>query len=183
MSNGGDVPAGAPPRAGGGGSRAALVVLGLLVLAGVGVGGYLIGRSSADTKKAKAEGRRAGEALYAKGTPRYQAIYRAGFAAGQAAGTKTGVRQGAELGRKVGLEQGQRIGQLQGERQGIVSGANAALGGFSGWQPGAFYIVKVEPGSQGVPFRIAFRKLMQANARYAICANDPADVCTEPTGG
>jgi hypothetical protein len=185
MSNGAEGPAAEP---GSGRSRAWLyVVLALLAVAGAAVGFYFIGRSSADASGAKAEGKRAGEALYAKNTPRYRAIVQAGFAAGRKEGIGTGRlqgrRQGAEVGRRIGLDKGKKIGQLQGERQGIASGAKAALGGFTDWQPGSFYIVKFVPGAQGVPFVIDSRKLMQSNLRYAICTNNPGDVCTEAVGG
>ena len=82
--------------------------------------------------------------------------------------------------RKVGFERGQKVGQLQGQRQGIQSGANAALGGFTDWQPGSFYIVKFGTGTGGVPFVIDSRKQMSSDERYAICANNPGDICTAP---
>jgi hypothetical protein len=91
------------------------------------------------------------------------------------------VKVGAERGRKVGFERGQKAGQLQGQRQGIVSGANAALGQFTDWQPGSFYIVKFGTGTGGVPFVIDSRTQMSSSERYAICANNPGDICTEPT--
>jgi hypothetical protein len=185
MTNGADAPAAEP---GTGRSRTWLyVVLALLAVAGAAVGFYFIGRSSADASGAKAEGRREGAALYAKNSPRYRAIYQAAFAAGRKEGFSNGRlegrRQGAESGRKLGLEKGKAIGQLQGQRKGIVSGATAALGGLTDWQVGNFYIVKFASGEQGVPFRIDSRKLMDSNLRYAICANNPGDVCTQSIGG
>jgi hypothetical protein len=191
MSNGAEVPPatpGPPPAPGSGRSRTWLyVVLALLAVAGAAVGFYFIGRSSADTSGAKAEGKREGAALYAQNSPRYRAIYQAGFAAGRkegfSSGRLEGRRQGAETGRKLGLDKGKAIGQLQGERKGIVSGATAALGGFTDWQVGDLYIVKFAAGAQGVPFKIDSRKPMDSNLRYAICANNTADVCTERIGG
>jgi hypothetical protein len=117
---------------------------------------------------------------FAPGTPRYQAIYNSGFRAGRTAGVKVGERAGAEKGAKVGLERGTSVGRLQGERRGITSGANAALGGFASWQTGDYYIVKLAAGAHGVRYRIDVRKLMDAHKRYAICAADPADVCSRP---
>jgi hypothetical protein len=168
-----------------------LGVLALLAIVGAGVGFYFVGRSSADTSAARREGRRQGAAQFAPGRPGYQRIYNAGYntgyQAGQAAGVRAGRvqgrRQGAETGTKLGLEKGRQIGTLQGQRQGIVAGAKAALGGFTDWQPGSFYLVKLVPGQQGVPFRIDSRKLVAGNLRYAICANDPAAICTERIGG
>jgi hypothetical protein len=191
MTNGAEVPPATPAPPGPPGSdrsRAWLyVVLALLAVAGAAVGFYFIGRSSADAAGAKAEGKREGAALYAKNSPRYRAIYQAGFAAGRKEGFSSGKLegrlQGAEKGRKLGLEKGKQIGQLQGERKGIVSGASAALGGFTDWQTGSFYVVKFAPGKQGVPFVIDSRKQMDTKLRYAICSNNPADVCTETIGG
>jgi hypothetical protein len=190
MTDGTDVPPAAPtPPGPGRGSRrpAVLAVLALLAIAGAAVGFYFVGRSSADTAGARAEGRRQGEARFAPGTARYRQIYTRGFDAGRTAGVREGRvegrRQGAEAGRKLGLDKGRQIGKLQGQRQGIVSGAKAALGGFTDWQTGAFYLVRFAAGAQGVPFRIDSRKLMASNRRYAICANDPAAVCTQPIGG
>jgi len=117
---------------------------------------------------------------FARGTPRYQTIYNAGFRVGHAAGLTAGERAGAEKGAKVGLEHGEAIGQLQGEREGIASGAAAALGGFASWHTGNYYVVKLAQGEQGVPYRIDVRKLMDTDRRYAICAADPADVCIKP---
>jgi hypothetical protein len=192
MTNGAEVPPATPAPPGAGAdadrSRAWLyVLLAVLAVAGAAVGFYFVGRSSADTAGARAKGKREGEALYAKNSPRYRAIYQAAFAAGRKEGIGTGRlqgrRQGAETGRKLGLDQGKAIGQLQGERKGIVSGATAALGGFTDWQPGSFYVVKFANGKLGVPFAVDSRKLMASNLRYAICANNPGDVCTEPVGG
>jgi hypothetical protein len=191
MSNGAEVPPATPTPPGpaeSGRSRAWLyVVLALFAVAGAAVGFYFIGRSSADASGAKAEGKREGAALYAKNSPRYRAIYQAGFTAGRkegfSSGRLAGRRQGAEQGRKLGLDKGKQIGQLQGERKGIVSGATAALGGLTDWQPGSFYIVKFATGKQGVPFVVDSRKEMDTNLRYAICANNTADVCTETIGG
>jgi len=167
------------------------MALALLVVAAVAVAAYLLGRSAANARGAYdrgyARGRAATAREFARGTPRYQTIYNSGFRAGHAAGLTAGRRQGeragAEKGDKLGLQRGRRIGQLTGERQGIVSGADAALGGFADWQVGDYYIVKLAQGAQGVRFRIDVRKLMETDRRYAICANDPGDVCAKPISG
>jgi hypothetical protein len=173
----------APPPAGSR-RRAAWIALAVLVLAAVAVAAYFLGRSAANAPGAYdrgyAQGRKAMAREFVRGAPGYQNIYNAGFRVGHAAGMTAGERAGAEKGAKVGLEHGKAIGQLQGERTGIASGAGAALGGFASWQPGNYYVVKLARGEQGVPYRIDVRKLMDTNKRYAICANDPADVCTKP---
>ena len=169
----------APTSRGGG-----WIVLAVLIVAGVALAAYFIGRSAANAPGAYdrgyAQGRKAMALEFAPGTAHYGAIYNTGFQAGYPSGLKTGERAGAEKGAKVGLEHGTAIGRLRGQRTGIASGAGAALGGFPSWQPGNYYVVKLARGEQGVPYRIDVRKLMDTNRRYAICANDPADVCTKP---
>jgi hypothetical protein len=162
-----------------------VLVLGvLLALAAVGAGAYFLGKEAADAdgaeKRGERQGREAEAATYAPGTSRYQAIYRRGVAAGTAAGRRAGERTGAERGRRVGIERGERVGELQGEREGITSGANAALGGLDDWTPGAWYVVKFGTGANGVPYAVDSRKQMSPSERYAICAANPGDICTEP---
>jgi hypothetical protein len=166
--------------ASGGSNRAVIGLVAVLVLAAVAVGFYFIGKAAADDQAAENRGVQKGEAKFEKGTAGYNAIYEAGRAAGEKAGTQTGEVAGAERGRKVGFEKGQKAGQLQGERQGIESGATAALGGFTDWQAGSFYIVKFGTGTGGVPFVIDSRTQMSSDERYAICKINPGDVCTEP---
>jgi hypothetical protein len=172
MSNGTTAP--------GGPNRAVIGLVAVLALAAVAVGFYFIGKAAADDQAAEKRGVEKGQAEFAQGTPGYQRIFAAGRAAGEQAGQRTGEAVGAERGRKVGFEKGQKAGQLQGERQGIESGANAALGQFTDWQPGSFYIVKFGTGTGGVAFVIDSRTQMSNDERYAICANNPGDICTEP---
>jgi hypothetical protein len=161
------------------------------VLAGVAVGAYFIGRSAADADAAEErgveKGREAVAAQYERGAPGYERIYQAGFRAGQASGERAGQARGeargAERGRRVGVQQGERVGRLEGERQGIQEGAEAALGGFSAWEAGAWYVVRYATGQQGVPYAVAARRQMATNERYAICADNPAHICTEPIAG
>jgi hypothetical protein len=186
MSNG--TPAAAPES---GGSNRLLIVLWVVAVVAVGVGAYFVGKAAADAggaeKKGERQGRAAEAATYAPGTSKYQAIYRkgenSGRATGERLGRREGERQGAERGRKVGFERGEKVGTLKGERAGVVSGANAALGGLTGWDVGSWYIVKMATGANGVPYAVAQRKEMSVNDRYAICADNPADVCTERVPG
>ena len=181
----------APGEEPGSTNRLAWILGVLLALVAVGVAAFFGGKAAADAdgaeKRGKREGRAAEAATYAPGTPRYQRIYRRGQAEGRAEGTRIGrqqgERQGAERGRKVGFERGERAGELEGEREGIVSGANAALGGLTGWDVGSFYIVKFVTGTGGVPYAVSQRKELLDNERYAICADNPADICTEPVAG
>jgi len=171
MSNGTTAP--------GGPNRVVIGLVAALLLAAVAVGFYFIGKSAADDKAAEQRGVDKGEAEFAKGTPGYRRIFAAGVVSGRTAGRTQGVRVGAERGAKVGFEKGQKAGQLQGESQGIQSGSTAALGGFTDWQPGSFYIVKFGTGTAGVSFVIDSRTQMSNDERYAICANNPGDICTE----
>ncbi|HVE67828.1 MAG TPA: hypothetical protein VNB64_04535 [Solirubrobacteraceae bacterium] len=171
-----------------GSNRLALILGVIVALLAVGAAAFFGGKAAADADGAedrgKRDGREAEAATYASGTPKYQAIYRRGQVAGRAEGTRIGrrqgERQGAERGRRVGFERGERVGELEGEREGIESGANAALGGITGWDVGSFYIVKVVTGSNGVPYSVSQRKEMVDDERYAICAANPNDICTEP---
>ena len=140
MANGTDVPppqpAATPPTpaqpgdASGGGKRAGLVALVVVLIAGAGVAGYFIGDSAADASKAKKDGRAAGEAAvraqYLPGTPGYSAIFDAGRAAGSAAGRRTGVALGVKQGTAAGFEHGHSTGKAQG----VADGAAAALGNY-----------------------------------------------------
>jgi hypothetical protein len=108
------------------------------------------------------------------GAPGYNDIYQQGFAAGKANGTQQGQAQGAAQGEQAGLEQGKQ----QGVEQGTSAGATQALGGFTTWEPGAPYVVKVKAGSSSVPNQISSRTQMQPETDYALCRDDPSQVCT-----
>ena len=109
-----------------------------VLLVAIGVGGWVLGSSSADLSGAEARGFAAGKA---KGeTTGYAAGLKKGIRTGSAAGDKAGFargrKQGLAAGRKAGLEQGTR----EGYASGVSAGRTAALGGLSssGW-----YIVQV----------------------------------------
>jgi hypothetical protein len=145
----------------------------------VGVGGYLIGHNIGQTDERD---------NFDAGAPGYNDIYQQGFTAGKAAGAQQGQAKGAAQGEQTGLEQGEQQGKQQGEQQGKQQGvaegtkvgADAALGGFSTWKPGAPYVVKVETGSGSVPYQISSRTLMTADTDYALCKDAPTQVCTVP---
>lgn len=176
-------PPGTPAAPASKSNRGTSILLAVVLAAGVGVAAYFIGHSAADAKGAEDRGITKGEQEYAKGTPGYKRIFAAGAAAGRVAGRATGEKQGAERGDKIGLEKGEKIGQLKGEQEGIASGANAALGGFGDWQADSYYLVQVAQGEQGVPYRIVVRKPVAAGERYAVCADNSSDICSEPIQG
>ena len=144
-----------------------------LVAAALGVGGYLVGHNVGQSNERD---------NFDAGAPGYNDIYQQGFAAGKAKGTQQGQAQGAAQGEQAGLEQGKQQGVEQGKQQGVEQGTSAgatqALGGFTTWEPGAPYVVKVKAGSNSVPYQISSRTQMQPDTDYALCHDDPSQVCT-----
>jgi len=140
-----------------------------LVAAVLGVGGYLVGHNIGQSNERD---------NFDAGAPGYNDIYQQGFAAGKDQGTQQGQAQGAAQGEQAGLEQGKQQGQQQGVEQGTSAGATQALGGFTTWEPGVPYVIKVRAGSDSVPYQISSRTQMQPDTDYALCRNDPTQVCT-----
>jgi hypothetical protein len=142
-----------------------------LVAVVLGVGGYLVGHNIGQSNERDD---------FDAGAPGYNDIYQQGFAAGKSEGTQQGQAQGAAQGQQAGLEQGQQ----KGVEQGTSAGATQALGGFTTWEPGAPYVIKVKAGSTSVPYQISSRTQMQPDTDYALCQSDPSQVCTveEPSG-
>lgn len=154
-----------------------------LVLA---VAGYALGNS---------RGASSTEDEYAEGQPKYEEIYNAGAtagstvgeAAGQQEGEKTGRAEGVAAGQKVGFEKGEQAGEQQGKQEGLAqgqaegreAGAAAALG-FSSWQTGVPYIVRVEQSQTAdVPYTISTRTLMAEGKAYALCTGSTTQVCVK----
>ena len=169
--------------------RAALVAVALVALAAVAAGAYFAGRAAADSagaaRRGYLRGQAAGAGEYRPGLPRYTRIFQRGFGAGRAAGVKEGMRQGeligAEKGRKAALDQGATdIGELQADAGVITAASRAALGGYASWQTDSFYIVRMDDGEQGVPYRVQARFEMQTDERYAVCADKATEICLKP---
>jgi hypothetical protein len=148
-----------------------------LVAAVLGVGGFLVGHNVGQNNERD---------NFDAGAPGYNVIYQQGFEAGKGQGTQQGQAQGAAKGEQTGLEQGEQTGlqqgkqqgEQQGYKQGTSAGATQALGGFTTWEPGAPYVVKVKSGSGSVPYQISSRTQMQPNTDYALCHDEPSQVCT-----
>lgn len=115
----------------------AAAIAAVVLLLTAGVGGWILGASSADASGAKAEG------------------YSAGVDAGKKAGAVSGAREGRIAGKKEGLSQGRQTGFAAGKKagvaegtkagvsQGIATGRSSALAGLGpGW-----YVVQI--GSDG----------------------------------
>jgi hypothetical protein len=148
-----------------------------LVAAVLGVGGFLVGHNVGQNNERD---------NFDAGAPGYNVIYQQGFEAGKGQGTQQGQAQGAAKGEQTGLEQGEQTGlqqgkqqgEQQGYKQGTSAGATQALGGFTTWESGAPYVVKVKSGSGSVPYQISSRTQMQPNTDYALCHDEPSQVCT-----
>ena len=122
----------------------AAAVAGTLLLIGVGVGGWLIGTSSADASGAEARGFQAGasqgqESGFTDGRAQ-------GRVEGRRAGKAEGLKQGRADGLKTGKAQGLAEGRTEGRAAGIAEGRAAALTGLS---PGGWYIVRVGSDAAG----------------------------------
>lgn len=154
-----------------------------LVLA---VAGYALGNS---------RGVSSTEDEYAEGQPKYEEIFNAGAtagttvgeAAGEKSGEKTGRAEGVAAGQKAGFEKGEEAGEEKGKQEGLEqgqaegreAGATAALG-FSSWQTGVPYIVRVEQSQTAdVPYTISTRTLMEEGKAYALCTGSTTQVCVK----
>ena len=78
------------------------------------------------------------------------------------------------------MEQGKAQGQAEGDATGVKNGANAALGGFGGWDTKSPYIITMETGSGNVPYTISSRQPMSPNNAYRICAGTTDQLCAIP---
>lgn len=134
----------------------------LLVLA-AGVGGWMLGSSSADASGAEARGFDAG----------VQEGRSTGFAAGRQEGRREGklegLAQGEQKGRAAGLRTGRTQGREQGREEGYASGLSegrsSALGGLS---PGNWYIVQVGQDETGVSVASSTPVSPDASQCYAV---------------
>jgi tRNA A-37 threonylcarbamoyl transferase component Bud32 len=122
----------------------AAAVAGALLLIGVGVGGWLIGTSSADASGAEARGFQEGAS---QGKQSGFTDGRAqGRVEGRRAGKAEGLKQGRADGLKTGKAQGLAEGRTEGRAAGIAEGRSAALAGLT---PGGWYIVRVGSDAAG----------------------------------
>lgn len=117
--------------------RAVLTVLvGLAVVAA----GFVVGRTTGP-------GARAGE--------RFEQGYRAGLDVGQS----SGIEQGRALQLGLSVPPSSRTAVQEAFEAGYAAGANDVFGTYDGgWAFGRPYLVVLEPGSDGVTYRIARRQ-------------------------
>lgn len=168
--------------------RRRAILVGLAAAIVVGAAAFFAGRETVDVQAAEERGFDRGQAEATRelrpGNPRYKLIYDRGYKAGRAAGlregSQAGAGRGAENGRQVSLVTGGEQEPLQGDEESIQAGAEAALGGFTDWDTGVFYVVTVTSGQGGVPFRIEGRRKLETSQRYAVCERSETSLCREP---
>ncbi len=102
---------------------------GAFLLAGAGVGGWIIGSSQADASGAEARGYEQGKESGQKAG--FAAGKREGLEQGRAAGVKTGRAQGRKTGFAAGRNKGEEEGRASGYASGYAEGRSTALGGLA----------------------------------------------------
>ena len=150
------------------------VLVVLVLAAGLVVGGYFLGYSSADRDGQRAKGRAAGlkigtakgyedgradgGALYEEGTPGYEGIYQKGHRAGRKKGHAEGVAEG--------------------EESGYAAGNETAFAGFDGgWEIGGWYLVHFGQPPAGDRYFIESRIRMETGETYHMCPYDADEIC------
>jgi serine/threonine-protein kinase len=118
----------------------AAAVAGVLLLIGAGVGGWLLGTSSADASGAEARGFQEGA------SQGQQSGFTDGRAQGRVEGRRAGKAEGLRQGRAEGRKAGRAQGLEQGRAAGVAEGRSAALAGLT---PGGWYIVRVGSDDAG----------------------------------
>ncbi len=135
----------------------------VLLIGAAGVGGWMLGASSADASGAESRGVEAGRV---EGQ-------RAGYAEGQADGRRAGKREGLAQGEKKGRAAGLTAGRAQGEETGRAAGYAAGVGdgrssALSGLSPGSWYIVRVGRDGSGARVTTSSSVASDASRCYAV---------------
>jgi hypothetical protein len=117
---------------------------GAFLLAGAGVGGWIIGSSQADASGAEARGYEQGQESGQKAG--FAAGKREGLEQGRASGVKTGKAQGRKAGFADGREKGEEEGRAAGYSSGYAEGRSTALGGLAA---GGWYVLRVGSDANG----------------------------------
>ena len=124
--------------------RSALVVLLAVLAGGAAFGFVMLGRATASASASRQDG------------------YRSGYADGLQAGTDQGRREGRALQEGAELPPAARRPVHDAFDAGYVAGANDAFGNYDGgWAYRTRYVITLEPGSNGVTYRIVSRALAQ----------------------
>jgi len=117
-------------------------VAAVLLIGAVGVGGWMLGSSSADASGAESRGFAAGR--IAGQQTGFENGVKKGRGDGKREGLAQGRKEGQKAGRAAGLKAGREQGRTEGVAEGVSQGRSTALSGLS---PGSWYIVRV--GSDG----------------------------------
>jgi len=145
---------------------AGLVILGAIVAAGL----FAVGRATADTHGARADG-------YASG---HAAGYSAGYSAGLVAGGAQGRQEGRALQEGSALPSNAQQPVQDAFNAGYVAGVNDAFGGYDGgWALSAPYVITLVPGSGKIVYQFSSRTPMVPNVNYYLCP-DGHSVCQQP---
>src|SRR5262245_8903907 len=117
---------------------------GAFLLAGAGIGGWIIGSSQADASGAEARGYEQGQESGQKAG--FAAGRRAGLAQGRTAGIKVGKTQGRKAGFTAGRDKGEEEGRASGYSSGYAEGRATALGGLAS---GGWYVLRIGSDANG----------------------------------
>jgi hypothetical protein len=122
----------------------------------------LLGRASADTGAARAEG------------------YRSGHASGVREGHAEGVREGRAVQLTLSLPPGSQDVARAAYNAGYAAGANDVFGGYDGgWGLSTPYLVTLGQGGGGVTYRIDSRTPLRDGVNYYLCPQTHK-ICQEP---
>jgi tRNA A-37 threonylcarbamoyl transferase component Bud32 len=117
---------------------------GAFLLAGAGIGGWIIGSSQADASGAEARGYEQGRESGQKAG--FAAGKREGLEQGRAAGIRTGRAQGRKTGFAAGRNTGEEEGRASGYASGYAEGRSTALGGLAA---GGWYVLRIGSDENG----------------------------------
>jgi hypothetical protein len=152
-----------------GGRTARTVVLVVVALA-VAVGLVALGRVTAGTGAARADGVKQGRA----------AGYAAGYADGVHEGRAAGVAEGRALQVPLGLPSGTGDVATAAFGAGYTAGANDVFDGYDGgWGLDEPYVIVLAPAGNGITYRIVSRTPMRDGVDYRLCPHSTT-LCQQP---
>jgi hypothetical protein len=148
-----------------GGRTARMVVLVVVALA-VAVGLVALGRVTAGTGAARADGVRQGRA--------------AGYADGVHDGRAAGLAEGRALQVPLALPPGTGDVAKAAFEAGYTAGANDVFDGYDGgWGLDEPYVIVLAPAGNGITYRIVSRTPMRAGVDYRLCPH-ATTLCQQP---
>lgn len=140
-----------------------MLMLGVLAVAAIGAGCYVLGRVTAGN----------GNGGYRQGRVD-------GYLAGLHDGTAQGLEQGRSAQEVAGLPANARAAAQQAFDDGYAAGANDVFAGYDGgWALHVPWIITLSGGSGQVVYRIQGREQVEPGTDYYLCA-DGHSLCHEP---